>query len=49
MSMTVTSAPLNREAVKFSKTDHSETVRVGVLGASGYTGSEVLKLNTIEN
>ena len=40
--MTVTSAPKSREAVKSSKGDESETVRVGVLGASGYTGSEVM-------
>jgi hypothetical protein len=43
--MTVTSAPKNRAAVKASKSDESETVRVGVLGASGYTGSEVLELH----
>ena len=43
--MTVTSAPKNRAAVKSSKSDESETVRVGVLGASGYTGSEVLWLS----
>jgi len=38
--MTLTS---NLEAVKTSKGGQSPTVRVGVLGASGYTGSEVLK------
>lgn len=41
-SMTVTSAPKTREEVKSSRGDERETVRVGVLGASGYTGSEVL-------
>lgn len=39
--MAVTSAPKNREITKSSDFDQSETVRVGVLGASGYTGSEV--------
>ncbi|KAG0608608.1 hypothetical protein M758_8G119000 [Ceratodon purpureus] len=42
--MTVTSAPKNRAAVKSSKGDESETLRVGVLGASGYTGSEIIRL-----
>uniref|UniRef100_A0A7I4FUW3 Probable N-acetyl-gamma-glutamyl-phosphate reductase, chloroplastic n=1 Tax=Physcomitrium patens TaxID=3218 RepID=A0A7I4FUW3_PHYPA len=40
--MAVTSAPKNREITKSSDFDQSETVRVGVLGASGYTGSEDL-------
>ena len=40
--MTLTSAPGVREIVKSSKSDSNPTVRVGVLGASGYTGSEVI-------
>lgn len=40
-SMSVAPASKNREVVKSSKGGQSETVRVGVLGASGYTGSEV--------
>ncbi|XP_024381902.1 probable N-acetyl-gamma-glutamyl-phosphate reductase, chloroplastic [Physcomitrium patens] len=42
--MAVTSAPKNREITKSSDFDQSETVRVGVLGASGYTGSEIIRL-----
>jgi N-acetyl-gamma-glutamyl-phosphate reductase len=33
-----------KEFLKSSKGDQSETVRVGVLGASGYTGSEIIRL-----
>ncbi|XP_024364146.1 probable N-acetyl-gamma-glutamyl-phosphate reductase, chloroplastic [Physcomitrium patens] len=43
-SMSVAPASKNREVVKSSKGGQSETVRVGVLGASGYTGSEIIRL-----
>lgn len=49
ISMTATSAPRNREAVKFSEGDQKETIRVAVLGASGYTGSEVWMSSTFSS
>ena len=49
ISMTATSAPRNREAVKSSKGDQKEIIRVAVLGASGYTGSEVWMSSTFSS
>ncbi|KAH9567457.1 hypothetical protein CY35_03G029000 [Sphagnum magellanicum] len=43
--MAVTSAPKQQEAAKSTTVDvGGESARVGVLGASGYTGSEIVRL-----